>query len=160
MSNAASTPSSMAGPTSRTEGSTPAAAASEHRQSLLGAIEAHALKLCVLGCPPLDMDRSLDILCEAGLIDEGARVTDSGRLAWDEYAQALTDEAYRRNIIPDISADEMLALGRLNDGQPLTDHDRFCLRRSRMAALVSGKPGQLEITKMGRRCYWLAAART
>lgn len=125
----------------------------------LGAIEAVALKLCVLGAVPLHMPRTLDLLCDAGLIDNVGAPTADGQAAWTAHADAKWTDALRRNVLPHLPDDALAALGRLYEGREEQPGDWGAL--SGHGGLVSRtRAGVLRISVAGRRVVELARQRT
>lgn len=119
----------------------------------LCAIQATALRACLGGTLP-DMPRSLDLLCDAGLIDNEGAVTDAGKAAWASHVQSLEDDAIQRNIIPSVFPAEMVALGRLMDGEAPRPGDQRELERHE--TLAEWREGSWELTALGRRVVELS----
>lgn len=126
----------------------------------IGAIDEHALKLCILGVLPDNMERILDRLCDAGWIDEQGRVTGSGRTAWDAHVRVLEDEALLRNVLPSVWPDALVALGRLAAGEELSPREGAVLEKDPSLAVWAREAARWEITAHGRRIVELAHMRT
>lgn len=128
---------------------------------ILDAFTSYALKVAISGgLPSWFMPESEKALRDAGLVTASGQATDAGRAAWKTYAQTKNDDALMRNLIPNVKAEAMRALGRLLDGQEPTEADERALRPHQSLAWRHPRTGEWRVTITGRRAYGLAAART
>lgn len=122
-------------------------------------IEEYALGACIRGSVP-DMPDALDRLCDAGWIDNQAAATAAGIAAWEANAALLRDAALMRNVLPSVSPEALVALGRLAAGDKLQSGDIPAIDHRDNLADWSREEQRWVITAQGRRVVELSHMRT